>query len=494
MEDQSFKFKYQILNNCVVTSNNEEVANYVNLFISNFLNYEINIDYLMLNSPTNQILCPMLHICRAIIFYFDHSFEFTEKFKQSVKKAKEQCDQLIENNIKVEEYEKIWIEIFNSQLNYNVKETCKLFLAQSIEAPNNLLGMRMAMIQGLRTGNKNFFVKLIENYSRCFYNEDNEYFLGMKAFLLCETKNFSDCEKYLKKGLIINNKNIWIQHVYSHLYFSLGLFHESIEYLNKCKKYWVFQNTFIYKHINWHLAISYMDVGEFDKSEELIEMILAFELNDPECLLNIYGYLIRMVLRENISFLNMNFINKLINYGFEESKLMKNLLYDLMLIWFISFLFNLNKYDSNQLIKLTDPSKMIQKIKIEYRVENEDELFYKYFEKIKSNSNLIEDENYKTFIKKNYLHLLNAMICFGKKDYYNFVKLFVENESELVNIGASDEQREFVIEIAIFCSDKCSMLDYTQDLILKYFGYEYNSTFVKFYLDKIKKEKLIYAK
>ena len=137
---------------------------------------------------------------------------------------------------------------------------------------------------------------------------------------------------------------------------------------------------------------------------------------------------------------------------------------------------------------------MIQKIKIEYRVENEDELFYKYFEKIKSNSNLIEDENYKTFIKKNYLHLLNAMICFGKKDYYNFVKLFVENESELVNIGASDEQREFVIEIAIFCSDKCSMLDYTQDLILKYFGYEYNSTFVKFYLDKIKKEKLIYAK
>ena len=70
MEDQSFKFKYQILNNCVVTSNNEEVANYVNLFISNFLNYEINIDYLMLNSPTNQILCPMLHICRAIIFYF----------------------------------------------------------------------------------------------------------------------------------------------------------------------------------------------------------------------------------------------------------------------------------------------------------------------------------------------------------------------------------------------------------------------------------------
>ena len=107
----------------------------------------------------------------------------------------------------------------------------------------------MAMIQGLRTGNKIFFVKLIENYSRCFYNEDNEYFLGMKAFLLCETKNFSDCEKYLKKGLIINNKNIWIQHVYSHLYFSLGLFHESIEYLNKCKKYWVFQNTFIYKHI-----------------------------------------------------------------------------------------------------------------------------------------------------------------------------------------------------------------------------------------------------
>ena len=85
------------------------------------------------------------------------------------------------------------------------------------------------------------------------------------------------------------------------------------------------------------------------------------------------------------------------------------------------------------------------------------------------------------------MQLIHAMICFGKKEYYSFIELFVKNETKLVNIGASDEQREVIVEIAIFCSSKCLMFDYTRDLILKNYGVNYNSLFIKSHLEKIGK-------
>jgi len=224
-----------------------------------------------------------------------------------------------------------------------------------------------------------------------------------------------------------------------------------------------------------------MDHGQYEKSNEIMDKIVSFPFIHVECLLNVYGYMIRMLVRNNFSFYRSSYIDKLINYGLEERKLMSNPLYDMMLFWFLSFIFNIKLYSNEVQLDEIKWIDTIDKIKMSLNVQNEEEIFNKYFSKIKGNLELISDEKYKTFIKDNYIPLLEAMIKFGKKQYSEFISIYKSNEQNLIKIGASDEQREVIVEIAIFCSEACYKIDYTNELILKYYGANNESIFLKQY-------------
>jgi hypothetical protein len=480
--EESKEFKYQIFNNIIITSNQQRIAHNVNMFIQNFLNYNINIDFLMLGNSDDDILCPMLHICRAIFYSSEHSFEMNELYLESCRKANENTEILRDKyNIDIELNESLWVSILDSARTYNHLATCKLFLKLSFHFPNDLFAFRIGMVKGLTLGKKNFLVELMENFSKYEKNEDSIYFIGIKAFILCETKKFSECEVLLSKGYKIDSKNVWIHHVYSHLFFSISKIRESIEFLENCRRDWVEGNSFIYKHINWHLAISYMDSGQFEKCNEIMDQIVSFPFIHVECLLNVYGYMIRMLVRNNFSFYRPSYIDKLINYGLEDRKLMSNPLYDMMLFWFISFIFNIILYSNELQIDEMQWIDIIDKIKMKLNVQNEEEIFNKYFSRIKQNTEIIIDEKYKRFIRDNYIPLLEAMVKFGKKQFSEFISIYKSNEQNLSKLGASDEQREVIVEIAIFCSEACDKIDYTNELILRYYGANNESMFLKQY-------------
>jgi len=160
MEDSN-NFKYQIFNNIIITSNQQRVAYNVNMFIQNFLNYNINIDHLMLGDTDDEILCPMLHICRGIFYSSEHSFENNDIYLESCRKAFENTERLKEKyKIDIELNESLWISILDSAKTYNHTATCDLFLKFSSHFPNDLFAFRIGMVKALTLGKKKFFVKL----------------------------------------------------------------------------------------------------------------------------------------------------------------------------------------------------------------------------------------------------------------------------------------------------------------------------------------------
>ena len=486
--DLSNHYKKRLENNLLITCNDEKISTNIDLFIRSFLRYKsTGIKYLKTNKSSS--LCPLVKLYKCVYYYFNHSFSFHPKFVSNFEKAKLETNKLlIQHNIEIEEYEKMFIELFETIINYRKKDTFLIFLNISKKFPNDLLNLRFALELSLLSGKKTFTLKLAENHSKFEDNYKNVFFVGNKSFILLESKDYKEGSRLLKLGVSLDDKDMWIQHNFSHLFYYINQAKETIDYLENCRKMWKIRDNFIYKHNIWHLAIGYLDCGDFEKGDEIEEMLINFNINEAECLVNILGYIMRMFFRGNFNFIRRRWLIKLYNFIMEEKRLMYNYLYDCMAIWTISFLFNfqknINYFQINNFITIDK-----NVLNDHYSLINESlqkDTYQNFFDKVKSNVNKVNSKKDRDFIENEYTEFLNAMIKLGNCDFKESLDIFRKNHKKIKKIGGSVEQRLVIAETIIFNAINISEYDYAEKIIKEYFSMDFDSIFIKKCVKKIK--------
>lgn len=440
--ENEIMYKKRIYNNLVLTTNDEAAVDIVERFIIKIIGYKPNVCEIL--DSREDLQCPILYIFKALLFLNDHRFTFNPKVHAYFELASKMKEELKINNVELESWEDNWFDFVNAMINNKQEKVNEIFLKNSEQNPNDLIGFKTGMVFGLYNGDKIYMKKLSDEHYKYKDNHENSYFIGIYSFILEELKMFEESEKWVKKGLEMDLKNIWIQHVYTHIMYQTNRVKESINFLEKHKHMWKENaSNFIHKHIKWHLAIAYMEQEEYSKSNEIIDHILTHHFEEAECPLAILGYILRMYIR-NQKDLNgvigndrlIIWYNILLPYLSNLEIYTKHLLFDVLAVWLMSYLINIHYVHKD-----IDLKQILQSVlaKIEENVS----------------SNIVANSATKDYFQINYIKILQGMKLFGEENYSKALDILITHEEAFWKIGASDEQLYVLFEAELFSAFQC---------------------------------------
>ncbi|KAL5722520.1 hypothetical protein ACHQM5_006034 [Ranunculus cassubicifolius] len=123
--------------------------------------------------------------------------------------------------------------------------------------PRDLASLRRAQVLCFYTAKPDVFLDLINKVLP--HNQQENYIYGMLAFPLLELGRMVDAEEAARKGLEINEFDVWAQHNLCHVLQYNCQFKEATEFMENCSSSWVSCSSFMYTHNWWHVALCYLD-------------------------------------------------------------------------------------------------------------------------------------------------------------------------------------------------------------------------------------------
>jgi hypothetical protein len=456
------QYKYKIYNDLVVTAKDKNDAEIVSEFMKNAVSYKKN----TIDTSRSDNICPMLNIIKLTCFLNNHSFDFHENIYYFLDESKKNKLELESEEIQLEDWESTWISKLENFINHDIEAVFEDFLTNAKNTPNDLFNFRIGMVFGLYAGNKEFLTNLLNYHIQYEPNNENPHFMSIHAFILEETKDYENSLILAEKSLNICETNIWTQHVIAHILYSKNKMEECIEFLNEKKWMWEKEgNSFINKHIRWHLAITYLEIEEYTKAYDIMDEIVDLPYEEAECSLAFLGYILRVFLRlESLTMIKKKWMDYLVHYFSKLEIYTKHLLFDCLAVWLLSFL-------GNSYIDET---------------MNVSEILVKALERIKENVNIINKNKNQNFYKNDYINIIYGMIEFGKLNYLKALEYILPHSRSISKLGASDEQLLVLHEVVLFCLAE-SKEKYHYDTYLD----EFFIDFKDFYIIKKLNNKLI---
>jgi hypothetical protein len=99
------------------------------------------------------------------------------------------------------------------------------------------------------------------------------YILGMYAFGLEETGDYTRAEAMGRRAMTLNPRDPWSAHAVAHVMEMQGRPADGIEWLTSTSRHWSVDNAFAY-HNWWHLALYHLDQGEFPRVLKLYDTVI----------------------------------------------------------------------------------------------------------------------------------------------------------------------------------------------------------------------------
>lgn len=105
------------------------------------------------------------------------------------------------------------------------------------------------------------------------------YIYGCHSFALEETGDYKAAEKFGKEGVFMAPDDAWGLHSVAHVFDMTAQAEAGIDWLEKREKQWAHCNNFSF-HFFWHLALHYLEVGDYQKALELYDNDIRQEHTD----------------------------------------------------------------------------------------------------------------------------------------------------------------------------------------------------------------------
>lgn len=139
------------------------------------------------------------------------------------------------------------------------------------------LGYALRFMLGDRFGLRSSSLKAIERFDPG--HTATGYIYGCHAFALEETGDYKAAEKFGKEGVFMAPDDAWGLHAVAHVYDMTAQAEVGIDWLEKREKQWAHCNNFSF-HFFWHLALHYLEVGNYQKALELYDNDIRKEHSD----------------------------------------------------------------------------------------------------------------------------------------------------------------------------------------------------------------------
>lgn len=139
------------------------------------------------------------------------------------------------------------------------------------------LSHALRFMLGDRFGMRAASLKAIERFQPDHFATG--YIYGCHSFALEETGDFKAAEKFGKEGVFMAPDDAWGLHSVAHVYDMTAQAETGIKWLEARQKQWAHCNNFSF-HFFWHLALHYLEVGNYQKVLELYDNDIRKEHTD----------------------------------------------------------------------------------------------------------------------------------------------------------------------------------------------------------------------
>lgn len=141
--------------------------------------------------------------------------------------------------------------------------------------PRDLLAAKVVQDLYLFIGDS---VNLRDSINRIFFSWPSDLpgysdLLGMRSFGLEETYSFEQGESLGREALSLNPENVYARHSVTHVCEMLGRRREGIDFLLGSENDW--SGSFSQIHMWWHMALMYLDEGEYGKAKRVYDDLLC---------------------------------------------------------------------------------------------------------------------------------------------------------------------------------------------------------------------------
>lgn len=136
----------------------------------------------------------------------------------------------------------------------------------SIEYPRDLLALQAGHLIDFYTGNSTMLrdriARVITSWSRS--TPGYHALLGMYAFGLEETGNYTEAERAGRDAVSLNPRDGWAQHAVAHVMEMQNRCHDGVAWMCQNPEAWS-KSSFFQVHNWWHLALYYLELEQFDE-------------------------------------------------------------------------------------------------------------------------------------------------------------------------------------------------------------------------------------
>ncbi len=165
-----------------------------------------------------------------------------------------------------------------------------------IDHPSDSLAMKL--VQGIRfvLGDRAGMLSSISSVLPAFGDDHPHrgYARGCMAFALEETGDYGGAERHGRAGLEVSPDDAWGLHAVAHVYDMTARNEKGIQWLETQTGSWTHCNNFGF-HVWWHLALFYLDQGDFDHVLALYdEKIRSEHTDDYRDISNAASMLVRL--------------------------------------------------------------------------------------------------------------------------------------------------------------------------------------------------------
>ncbi|KAI2796188.1 Tetratricopeptide repeat protein 38 [Blomia tropicalis] len=204
------------------------------------------------------------------LFGFSENYFYNQDLKMEVDGLKRKCEEN-KDKITVREYKHAQAAIQMSQSNW--LGAASIWEEILDEYPTDLHALKMAFYMYQYNGQRKKQFNAVERVYP-FFQRNNivnaAYTDGLYAFVLEETGNYSEAEKYAKMGLMKNGYDGWATHALAHTYLMQKRYGEGQNFMKDTCKLWTTANL-LACHNYWHFALFHQSDDKADEAVYLLD-------------------------------------------------------------------------------------------------------------------------------------------------------------------------------------------------------------------------------
>lgn len=173
----------------------------------------------------------------------------------------------------VNEREKSHINALNHLLKGNWNKAATLLDHHNITYPRDLIGLQIGHLIDFYRANSRNLRDRIARVLRQWSPEIPGYaiLLGMHAFGLEECGHYAQAEESGRQAIEMEPLDCWAHHAVAHVMEMQGRVQDGIGWMTTRESCWSGEDNFFKVHNWWHLALYYLDLGQFDTALALYD-------------------------------------------------------------------------------------------------------------------------------------------------------------------------------------------------------------------------------